>query len=148
MSRRILMGSSALVVAAVVAACGSSRARATFTGETADLSGASVAEVRNAQGQVILSGRFAVSDSGQNLERTAVLAPTSVDADARGEAEVEVTGSGDDRRQEIEFSVSNVQPGIALTFVIDARVLATAAADDRGRVDFEHEIPMPRSGGR
>ena len=135
-----------LVLGAVIAAgCGGSRARqATLTGETADLSGAGTAEVRNAQGQVILSGRFAVTDSGDGMERTAVLAATQVDADALGEAEVEVSGSGDDRKQEIEFSVRNVEPGATLTFVIDARALATAVADDRGRIEFEQEVPLPR----
>lgn len=147
MMKRIIAQSGVLAVALIVAACGSSRARATMTGETADLSGASVAEVRNAQGQVILTGKFAVSDSGQDLERTAVLAPTGVDTDARGEAEVEVTGSGDDRKQEIEFSISNVEPGTVLTFVIDARALATATSDDKGRVEFEREVPLPRGGG-
>jgi hypothetical protein len=112
--------------------------------QSADFTKAELAEVRNAQNQVILSGKFVVSDEDDDdIERKAALAPTGVDADAAGEAEVEVSKSGDKRRQEVEFSVTNVDPKGVFTFVIDGKVVATATADDRGRAEYEREIPLP-----
>jgi hypothetical protein len=113
----------------------------------ADFTKAVLAEVRNAQNQVILSGNFVVSDEDDDdVERKAALAPTGIDADASGEAEVEVSGSGDKRRQEVEFSVTNVEPKGVFTFVIDGKVVATATADDRGRAEYERESPLPAAG--
>ncbi len=111
---------------------------------SADFTKAELAEVRNAQGQLILSGKFVVSDEDDDdVERKATLTSTGVDADAAGEAEVEVSGSGDKRRQEVEFSVTNVEPKGVLTFVIDGKVVATATADDRGRAEYERVVPLP-----
>ena len=55
-----------------------------------DYSKAAVAEVRDAQGQVVLRGSFAAVDDGDDddVERKARLEPTGIDADAAGEAEV------------------------------------------------------------
>ncbi len=59
------------------------------TAPTGDFTNAAVAEVRDAQGQAVLSGQFQGSDEDDDdVERKAVLAPTGVDADAAGEAEV------------------------------------------------------------
>jgi hypothetical protein len=106
----------------------------------ADFSNAAVAEVRDSQGQVILRGQFAPAaddgDDGDEIERKATLQPTGVDADAAGEAEVEIQRSAP-ATQEIEFSIRNVQPGAAFTFVIDGRDVATATADQRGRAEVE-----------
>ena len=111
---------------------------------TADFTRAELAEVRNPQNQVVLSGRFVISDEDDDdVERKATLAPTAVDADASGEAEVEVSGSGDTRRQEVEFSLDNVEPKGTFTLVIDGKVITTITADDRGRAEYERVIPLP-----
>jgi hypothetical protein len=110
---------------------------------TANLTNAAVAEVRDAQGQAILSGPFQlVEEEDDDVERKAALAPTGVDADATGEAEVEFSKSAP-AVQEVEFSVKNVTPGATLTFVIDGTVVATATADDRGRAEVEVDVRMP-----
>lgn len=111
--------------------------------ERVEFTNAVTAEVRDAQNQVILSGQFAATDDGDGIERKATLAPTGIDADASGEAEIEVSGRGTDREQEVEFSVSNVQPGTVLTFLIDGRAFATVTADDRGRAEHERDVPLP-----
>jgi DNA-binding response OmpR family regulator len=47
----------------------------------ADFTNAALAEVRDAQGQVVLSGQFQVTEEeDHDVERKAVLAPTGVDA--------------------------------------------------------------------
>jgi hypothetical protein len=112
--------------------------------EAVDFTKAMVAEVRNAQGQVVLTGKFVViEEEDDDIERKATLTPTSVDADALGEAEVEVDRTGNPRRQEVEFSVANVQPGAVFTLLIDGRVVATVTADSRGRASHERDVPMP-----
>ena len=114
---------------------------------TGDFSAAAVAEVRDAQGQVILRGQFApVVEPDDDVERKAVLRPAGSDADATGDAEVEVTTTPP-IEQEIEFSIRNVAPGAVVTFVIDGREIGTAKADRRGRAELEIEI-APRGGSR
>lgn len=110
---------------------------------TADLTNAALAEVRNAQGQVILSGQFQlVEEDDDDVERKAGLAPTGVDADATGEAEVEFSKTAPSE-QEVEFSVQNVAAGAVLTFVIDGTQVATATADQRGRAEVDLDVRMP-----
>jgi hypothetical protein len=110
---------------------------------TADFTDAALAEVRNAQGQAILSGQFQlVEEDDDDVERKAALAPTGIDADATGEAEIEFSKSAP-AEQEVEFSVRNVAPGAVLTFVIDGTDVATATADRRGRAEVELDVRMP-----
>lgn len=120
-----------------------------LNGQTAPQPGnftsAAVAEVRNAQGLVILSGQFRVADEDdKDIERKAVLAPTDGDADATGKAEVEFD-KGTPTEQEVEFSVRNVPAGAALTFVIDGTEVGGATADARGRAEIDIRVPMSGS---
>lgn len=113
------------------------------TSPTGDFTNAALAEVRDAQGQVILSGPFQfVEEDDDDVERKAALAPTGVDADAAGEAEVEFRTAAQ-AEQEVEFSVRNVLTGAVLTFVIDGIDVATATADARGRAEVELDVRMP-----
>jgi hypothetical protein len=114
---------------------------AQMTTPTGDFTNAALAEVRDAQGQVILSGQFRLVDD-DDVERKAVLAPTGIDADATGEAEIEFSKAAT-AEQEVEFSVRNVPPGAVLTFVIDGTDVATATADRRGRAEVELDVKMP-----
>jgi hypothetical protein len=110
---------------------------------TVDLTNAAITEVRDAQGVVLLSGPFqAVEEDDDDVERKAVLAPTRVDADAAGEAEVEFAKNAP-AEQEVEFAVRNLAPGVALTFVIDGTTIATATTDRGGRAEVELEVRMP-----
>jgi hypothetical protein len=113
---------------------------------TGDFTNAALAEVRDAQGQLILSGPFKpVEEEDDDIERKAVLAPTGVDADAAGEAEVEFT-KATPVQQEVEFSVRNVPAGAVLTFLIDGTEVAKATADKRGRAEVELEVPQRAPG--
>ena len=111
---------------------------------TGDFSNATVAEVRDAQGQIVLRGEFVpIVEDDDDIERKATLAPTGIDSDAAGEAEVEIA-KANPANQEIEFSVRNVEPGATFTFAIDGREIATTVADRGGRAEVELEV---RSGG-
>jgi hypothetical protein len=113
------------------------------TAPTGDFTNAAVAEVRDAQGQVVLRGQFVVAEEeDDDVERKATLEPTGIDDDAGGEAEVELARANP-VEQEVEFSVRNLQGGAAFTFVIDGTDVATATADQRGRCEVELEIKMP-----
>jgi ABC-type Na+ efflux pump permease subunit len=109
----------------------------------ADLTKAELVEIKNAQNQVVLNGKFVVDDDDEDLERKALLTATQVDADAGGEAEVELKGEGARRVQEVEVSLRNVEPRGVFTITIDGRNVATVTADERGRAEFERDIPMP-----
>lgn len=114
---------------------------------TGDFTNAAIAEVRDAQGQIILSGPFQlVEEDDDDIERKATLAPTGVDTDATGEAEVEFSKAAP-ANQEVEFSVRNVAAGAVLTFVIDGTEVATARADARGRAEVELDVRMPGTTG-
>ena len=111
----------------------------------ADLTNAVTAEVRDAQGQVLLQGPFmAVDEDDDDVERRAVLQAAGADADAAGEAEVEIARTGA-TKQEVEFSVRNLPPGTSLTFVIDGADVATATTNQRGRAEVDIDVAMPGS---
>ena len=110
---------------------------------TGDFTQASVAEVRDAQGQIVLRGQFAVAEEeDDDIERKAALQQTGVDADAAGEAEVEFAKAAP-TVQEVEFAARNLQPGATFTFVIDGQDLATATADRSGNAEIELEVRLP-----
>ena len=113
------------------------------TAPSGDLTQASIAEVRDAQGQVVLRGQFAVAEEeDDDIERKATLTQTGVDTDAAGEAEVEFAKAAP-TVQEVEFAARNLQPGATFTFVIDGQDLATATADRGGKAEIELEVRLP-----
>ena len=109
----------------------------------ADFTKAVTAQVRDAQGQLVLQGQFMepVEEDG-GLERRATLEQTGVDPDAKGDAEVEFTKTLP-VEQEVEFSATNLQPGMTFTFVIDGIDVASAVSDSRGRAEVELDVSMP-----
>lgn len=109
----------------------------------ADFTNAVLAQVRDAQGQIVLQGEFAapVEEDG-GLERRATLKPTGVDADAIGEAEVEFAKTAP-IEQEVEFAAQNLAVDTRFTFVIDGVDVASATTNRQGRADVELEIKMP-----
>ena len=113
-------------------------------GQDATLSGdftnAATAEVRDAQGQIVLRGQFAPADPEDNeVERKATLEPVGTDTDARGEAEVEYA-TATPAEQEVEFSVRQLQPNTVFTFVIDGTTIATATTNGRGEAEVEVDV--------
>ena len=112
------------------------------TGPSGNLTNAASAEVRNAQGQIVLQGQFAQADEDDDdVERKAVLKPTGIDADAAGEAEVEFARTSPSV-QEVEFSITGVEIGSTFTFVIDGQEIGTATADRKGRAELEVDVRM------
>jgi len=107
-----------------------------------DFTSATIAEVQDAQGQIILRGQFAAAEEeDDDVERKAALEPTGVDADASGDAEVEFARTTP-TEQEVEFSVRNVTAGAVLNVLIDGQVIGQITADRRGRAEFDRDIPI------
>ena len=109
-----------------------------------DFTNAAIAEVQDGQGHVVLRGSFAVAEEQDedDVERTAALQPAGTNTVAAGEAEVEFAKSAPSK-QEIEFSVHNLEAGTAVTFLIDGHVIGQASVDRRGRAELEVDVPMP-----
>ena len=148
MDRRQLIPAAGLAAIGISAVYMVVQLNAQTPGPAGDFTNAARAEVRTAQGQVMLSGSFqAVEEEDDDIERKAVLAPTGVDADAAGDAEVEFSKAAP-VQQEVEFSVRNVPAGAVLTFVIDGTVVATATADKEGRAEVELDVRLPAAASR
>ena len=91
---------------------------------------------------MILRGNFnPVEEADDDIERKAVLASTGGNTSAKGEAEVEFSKAAP-IEQEIEFEVTNLEPGARVTFVIDGRDIATVTADKDGVAEYEADIKM------
>jgi hypothetical protein len=115
--------------------------------EAGDLAAASVIELRDAGGQVVLSGRFGEAgtddDDGGDVERKADLTATS--GGARGEAEIEISaGAGRATKQKLEVEVEGLTAGSSFTVVVDGRSVATITADPRGKADVELSTPRAK----
>ncbi len=108
---------------------------------TGDFSKAAVAEIHDAQGQVLLRGEFAPIDADDKgeVERHAKLGAIAAGLTASGEAEVEYQADKPNE-QEVEVSVSGLTPGTAITFVIDGQQVGSGAADKRGKFEFEQKV--------
>lgn len=133
------------IAAALTAGIGGSLAVANLSGQLApglrgDFKNAAFAEVRDAQGQVLLSGNFTAVDADDEgeVERLATLTAAS-GSGASGEAEVEYQ-TDNPAEQEIEWSLTGLRPGTAITLMIDGQQVATATADKRGRVEIEFTV--------
>ena len=109
-----------------------------------DFSTATIAEVRDAQGVVVLRGTFAtVDEDDDDVERKAVLEQAGADTGGSGTAEIEISmRNGVPGEQEIEFEVRNLAPRTPLTFAIDGRDVATATTSDRGSAEVELDVPV------
>jgi hypothetical protein len=137
MDKRQLIPIVGLIATIAIAMFMVAQAAAQSPMATGDFSNAAVAEVRDAQGQIILRGQFTPVDADDDdIERKAELQSTGIEPDAEGEAEVETT-TGPNPEQEIEFSIEAVQPGVVYTFVIDGKDVCTATADNDGEAELE-----------
>ena len=140
---RQMIRAGGMLATVAIAACVVTPLNGQGTAPQANFTNATIAEVRDAQGQLVLRGQFVLADEqDDDVERKAALEPTGVDADAGGEAEIEFSTAAP-ATQEIEFSVRNLQPGVVFTFVIDGIDVATATSDRQGRADVELDVRMP-----
>lgn len=143
MAKKVHIMSIAGLVAVAVAA---SVAVVQLSGEetqsiAGDFRNAAVAEVHDAQGQVLMRGSFAPIDTDDEgeIEKLAPLTAVASQVTATGEAEVEYQ-TDDPAKQEVELSMTGLAEGTEIAFVIDGTRIGTAKADKRGRVNIEVEV--------
>jgi hypothetical protein len=124
-------------------ALGASVAVAQLNGEqmqpiSGDFRNAAVAEVQDVQGQVLMRGSFAPVDTDDEgeIERLAPMTAVQSQVTAKGEADVEYQIDAP-AEQEVELSLSGLAAGTEIAFVIDGTKIATAKADNRGKVSIE-----------
>jgi hypothetical protein len=108
-----------------------------------DFRNATTAEIRDAQGTVLLRGTFTqvAGDSESEVERQATLAPVAAGGTAAGDAEVEYQKDKPDV-QEVEFNVTGVPARAILTLVLDGRDVFSATANDKGEVEAEANVTV------
>jgi hypothetical protein len=110
---------------------------------TGDFSNAQTAELRDAQGTVLLKGTFApaAQDPGEEeeVERKAPLVAATAGGAMTGEAEVEYQ-KATPSVQEVEFTAIGLPAGTAVTLVIDGKTVASATADKNGKAEAEVEV--------
>jgi hypothetical protein len=104
-----------------------------------DLAAVRLVEIRDASGQVVLSGNFTTTTGKDgDLEGEAPLTATGVDADAVGKAEVEVStvkyGAVD---KELEVAVRDLTPGTTFNLFVDGQQATSFTADHRGAAELE-----------
>ena len=114
--------------------------------QTANISGdfrnAVTAEIRDAQGKVLLRGTFApVGNDADNIERLATLTATPDGGQAKGDAELEYK-KAEPNTQEIEFEVTGVPARAIVTLVLDGKDVISATADDKGAAEAEFDVPI------
>ena len=104
---------------------------------TGDFRNATTAEVRDAQGTVLLRGTFAAAaGDSKEIERKAALTSVSAGGTASGEAEIEYQADKPDV-QEIEFNVTGVPARAIVTLMLDGRDVISATANDKGVAEAE-----------
>jgi len=115
------------------------------TSTIGDFRNAATAEVRDAQGTVLLRGTFAATagDSDKEIERKAALTPISAGGAATGEAEVEYETDKPDV-QEVEFNVTGVPARAIVTLVLDGKDVVSATANDQGVAEAEVNVNTGR----
>ena len=112
--------------------------RASSGAELADLSDATLVEIRTPDGTVVMSGEFRTRvDSVGDIEKDAALLG-SRQHQVIGEVEIEIPRAGsNDPRQELEVDIISLQPRSPYQVIINDRPVAAFTTDDRGSVDVE-----------
>ena len=87
-----------------------------------DLTSAQIVEVRDANGQVVLTGTF--------VDKKAPL--TGADPKAKGLAELEIEKVGTGLKQEIEANVENLPASATFKLIVDGKEVATFMTSDGG----------------
>jgi hypothetical protein len=103
-----------------------------------NLAAIKLVEIRDAGGQIILSGNFSITTAKDgDIEAESPLIATAVDADAAGEAEIEVATRNGSVEKELEVEVRNLDPGATFKLFIDGRQEAVITTDFRGAAELE-----------
>jgi len=104
-----------------------------------NLAAVKLVEIRDAGGQVVLSGTLTnATEKDGDIEGKVTLTATNIDADAIGEAEVEVsTKKNGTVVKEMEVEVSKLTPTTTYNLFVDGQQAASLTTDHRGAAELE-----------
>lgn len=96
-------------------------------------------EIRDGGGRVVLGGNFMMTTKKNGkIEGTAMLAATSVDTDAAGEAEIEISNKRNNVvEKELEIEVRKLAANTSYDLFIDGQQTASFKTDLRGAAELE-----------
>ncbi|HZS04231.1 MAG TPA: hypothetical protein VFD58_05295 [Blastocatellia bacterium] len=135
---KFLLVMSALIIAAVVYS-NPQKIRQALPPGLNHLSEARLVEVKDADGKVILTGHFpATGDHKNEIERTATLAGTGVDPDAKGKAEIElVKKDGGFAKEELEITVERLAPSAGFRLYVDGNEVSAFTTSRGGKASLK-----------
>jgi hypothetical protein len=96
-------------------------------------------EVKDENGNVILSGSFTVStEADGDIEGVATLTAVGVDTTPRGSAELEVSKKQDGTvTKEFEIEVRKLKPATTFKVLVDGQLVSTIRTNARGTAEVE-----------
>ena len=114
--------------------------------DTPDLTTASMVEVKDSTGLVVLAGQLVeVPEGDDDVERKAELKGSGISAGATGFAEVEVGKTDNRLDQEVEVSVARLAPGATYSVFVDGRQLGTFQTNKTGDAELELTTPQVKN---
>lgn len=104
-----------------------------------DLAGAKLVEIKDAAGQIVLSGSFVVENKQDgDVEGKALLTGTGINAESKGEAEFEVSKNRKGTTEkELEVSVRKLAPGTSFSVFVDGQQVTTFSTNHQGAAELE-----------
>ena len=104
-----------------------------------DLAAAKLVEMKDAAGQIVLSGNFVVENKQDgHVEGKALLTGTESNPAAQGKAEFEIsTNKNGGTEKELEVSVRKLAPGTSFSLFLDGQQIATFSTNQRGAAELE-----------
>lgn len=103
-----------------------------------DLAAVRLVEIRDAAGQIVLSGSFTMATKKNgDVEGEATLAAAGADTDAAGRAEVEVSTRNGNVDKELEVEVRKLPPGTTFNLFVDGQQAAVITTNQRGDAELE-----------
>ncbi|HXG68452.1 MAG TPA: hypothetical protein VNO70_25380 [Blastocatellia bacterium] len=111
-----------------------------------NLADAKLIEIKDAGGQVVLSGNFVlITTVGDETERVATLTAAGSDPDARGIAEIEITQTNNAvAEQELELTVEQLTAGAAFRVFVDNQEAASFTANHQGVAEVEFSSALSK----
>jgi hypothetical protein len=95
-------------------------------------------EIRDAGGQVVLSGSFTITtkDNG-DIDGEATLTATAVGSNAEGKAEIEVSTEKGTEEKELEVEVYKLTPRASFNLFVDGQQITAFSTNQRGDAELE-----------
>jgi hypothetical protein len=118
-----------------------------------DLQNAKLLEIKDAAGQVLLTGTFMISqedddedDDGDEIGRSALLTSgASANSRAKGTAEIEIEKKNNHTNQELELKAEGLAAMATLKLWLDGKEIITFTTNKQGKADLKLNARRPIS---